>query len=147
MSHEEEAMFHGIDFHTSKEITLNDAGPDSIDNVIFYYLVPVDPNNKNKMMYLSKFLAEYTSKIRRLAAEHNINDTKRYIKQTNSNKEGEQYKQCIQVALPGIQVNDVFRLITNEEAISFNDEYMSIKDIDITEDITGVITIKRLYKP
>ena len=32
------------------------------DNIIFYYLVPIDPNNKNKVEYLSKFLAEYTSK-------------------------------------------------------------------------------------
>lgn len=30
MSHEEEVMFLGLDFHTSKEITPNDAGPDSI---------------------------------------------------------------------------------------------------------------------
>ena len=43
------------------------------DNVIFYYMVPIDPNNKNKVEYLSKFLAEYTSKIKRLLAEHNIN--------------------------------------------------------------------------
>lgn len=99
------------------------------------------------MVYLSKFLAEYTFKIRRLPAEHNINDTKRYIKQTNNNKEGEQYKQYIKVALPGIPVTDVFALITREEAISFNNECISIKDIDITEDIAGVITWKRLSKP
>ncbi|KAK8882367.1 hypothetical protein M9Y10_045009 [Tritrichomonas musculus] len=76
------------------------------DNIIFYYLVPIDPNNKNKVEYLFKFLAEYTSKIKRLQTEHNINVNKRYIKPT-----------YIKVALPTIPVNDVFALITNEEGI------------------------------
>lgn len=61
------------------------------DIVIFYYMVPVDTNNKNKKEYLQKFLAEHTSKINRLLIEHNINVNKRYIKPTYSNKEGEYY--------------------------------------------------------
>ena len=33
------------------------------DNVIFNYIVPIDPNNTNKVEYLSKFLAEYISEM------------------------------------------------------------------------------------
>ena len=99
------------------------------DNIIFYYLVPIDPNNKNKVEYLFEFLAEYTSKIKRLLTEHNIHVNKRYNKPT-----------YIKVALPTIPVNDVFALITNEEANkSFNDEGIYINDINFTQDFAGVI--------
>ena len=96
------------------------------DNIIFYYLVPFNKDT-NKIEYLSKFLAEYTFKIKRLLAEHNIKINKRYIKPTCSNTEGEYYRQYIKVALPTIPVNDVFALITNEEAIkSFNVSILTI---------------------
>ena len=83
------------------------------DNIILYYLVPIDPNNKNKVEYLSKFLAEYTAKIKRLLTEHNINISKRHIKPTYSNKEDHNYKQYIKVASPKILIDDVFASITN----------------------------------
>ena len=35
------------------------------DNIILYYLIPINENT-NKLEYLSKFLAEYTAKIKRL---------------------------------------------------------------------------------
>ena len=193
MNSEEEARLFELDFHTRKEIILNDISPYSItiplkhvqrknvkpetmlynltktinwnnisdidfterstnnhklnplsdrfcDNVIFYYMVPIDPHNKNKNDYLSKYLAEHTSKIKRILQSHDINVNKRYIKPTYSSKEGEYYKQYIKVALPAIPVNDVFALITSEEAIkSFNDEGIYINDIDFTQDFAGVI--------
>lgn len=86
------------------------------DNIILYYLVPVNENT-NKLEFLSKFLAEYTAKIKRLFVAHNINITKRNIKPTYSNKEDNKFKQYIKVALPTIPVNDVFALVTNEEGL------------------------------
>ena len=49
------------------------------DNIILYYLVPFN-KDVNKNEYLSKFLAEYTSKIKRLLADHKINVTKKKYK-------------------------------------------------------------------
>ena len=43
------------------------------DNIIFYYMVPIDTNTKNENEYLSKYLAEHTSKIKRILQSHNIN--------------------------------------------------------------------------
>ena len=63
------------------------------DNIVFYYLVQNDPNNKNKVEYLSKFLTKYTSKIKRLLALPNFNVNKKYTKSTYSNKEDSNYKQ------------------------------------------------------
>lgn len=84
------------------------------DNVIFYGMVSIDPNNKNKIKYLSKFLAEYISK--RLIAEYNINTNKRCIMPKYSDKEYEYYKQYIKA------------LITSEKAIksfnSFNNNFV-----------------------
>ena len=53
--------------------TLNPLGDRFCDNVIFYYMVPVNTNTKNKNDYLSEFLAEHTSKIKRILQSHNIN--------------------------------------------------------------------------
>ncbi|KAK8838418.1 hypothetical protein M9Y10_033047 [Tritrichomonas musculus] len=118
------------------------------DNIILYYKVPLceqSPtsrigNNANKMEHLSKFLAEYTAKIKRILIAHNINVTKRNIKPTYSSKECEYYKQYIKVALPTIPITDIFALITSEDAIkSFNNEGIYINDIDFTQDFAGVI--------
>ena len=54
------------------------------DNAIFYYMVPINPYAKNKNDYLSKYLAERTSKIKRILQSHDINVNKRYIKPTYS---------------------------------------------------------------
>lgn len=51
------------------------------DNIILYYLVPVN-DNTNKLEYLAKFLDEYTAKIKRLFVSHNISITKRNKKPT-----------------------------------------------------------------
>lgn len=103
-------------------------------------MIPINPNNKNKVEYLSKFLAIYKSKIKRLLAEYNINVKNRYIKPKKSNKKGEYYQKCIKVAKTSIPVNNVFTLITSDEAIkTFNNEVIYVNDIDITLDFDGVI--------
>ena len=48
------------------------------DNIIPYYMVPFNKDT-NKVEYLSKYLAEYTAKIKRILQSHNINVYKRYI--------------------------------------------------------------------
>ncbi|KAK8839060.1 hypothetical protein M9Y10_032527 [Tritrichomonas musculus] len=91
MNREEKARLFELDLHTLKKITLNDVSkiynhnPLSdrfCDNIIFYNMVPVDANTKNKNEYLSKFLAEHTSNIKRILQSHNIDVNKRYIKPT-----------------------------------------------------------------
>ena len=132
MNSEEEARLFELDFHTRKEITINDISSYSItiplkhvqrknvkpEKLLYYhkktinqndiskidhtteprnkgklnslrerichninlcYLVPEDPNNKIKVQYPPKFLAEYTSKIKKLQSENNIKVNKRYI--------------------------------------------------------------------
>ena len=118
------------------------------DNIILYYKVPTqDTNKENKMEYLSRFLAEYTYKIKRLLTEHNINVNKRHIKPTYSNKEGNYYKQFIKVALPAVPIDNVFELITNPTIIkSFNDEGIYINDIDFTQDFAGVINKEEVVR-
>ena len=110
------------------------------------YLFPVTENT-NKLEYLSKFLAEYTAMIKRLFVAHNINVTKRNIKPTGSNKENNNYRQYIKVASPTIPANDVFALVTSEEAIkSFNEEGIYINDIAFIQDIAGVISKKEVIR-
>lgn len=67
------------------------------DSILLYYLVPIS-DNTNKLEYLSKFLMEYTTKIKRLFAAHNNNVTKRNIKPTYSYKEDNNYKKYIKDA-------------------------------------------------
>lgn len=101
------------------------------------YLFPVTENT-NKLEYLSKFLAEYTAMIKRLFVAHNINVTKRNIKPTGSNKENNNYRQYIKVASPTIPANDVFALVTSEEAIKSFIEYN-------TSSITGSSSRSRVH--
>ena len=108
------------------------------DNIILFYKVPII--EQDKIEYLSKFLAEYTYKIRRILLSHNINVSKRCIKPTYSEKEENYYKEYIKVALPNAPIDNIFALITDENIIkSFNDEGIYIHDIDFTQDFAGVI--------
>lgn len=89
-------------------------------------MIPIDPNKKSKVEYLSKFLVIYKSK--------------NYIKPKKSNKKGEFYKKYINLAIPAIPVNDVFTLITSDEDIkSFNNEFIYVNEIDYTLYFAGII--------
>lgn len=111
---------------------------------ILYYMIPFNKDvTANKVEYLSKFL-EYTLKIKRLNAKHNIIVTKKYIKPTYITKEGDYNKQFIKVPLPTIPVDKAFSRITNEIILqAINAEGIYANDFVFTQDFACVINKER----
>lgn len=139
------------------------------DNIVLYFVIPAETikNSKVLQQYVNKednnkettrlqtkilqeigpYLAEHTEKIKRLFNTLGLAINKAHIKTTHPSTENGEIRQYIKVALPDIELDKIYNIITNTEVlITLNKEGIYINDIDFTQDFHGVINKKAVIE-
>lgn len=96
---------------------------------------------------IAPYLAEHTEKIKRLFNTLGLTINKTHIKPTHPSVERGEIRQYIKVALPDIDLEKVYNIITNTEVlVILNKEGIFVHDIDFTQDFQGVINKQQVIK-